>query len=95
MAAEERLGKEQDIEMQRTVIIGRVVAVEPAPHHLIDEPPVDPLVEMRRLDAQEKKTEKRAQGDDSPEGPIEGGEPLREGAGGRNFPSRGLVSAAR
>ena len=88
------LREEENVEMKRPVIIRRVVAVEAVLHHLIDEPAVDPLVEVRRLHAQEEKPEERAEGDDRPERPIDPGEPLRErrrGGGGVNFSSRGLA----
>jgi len=42
--------------MQRAVIIGRVVSVEPVLDHLIDEPTVDPFVEVWRLNPKEKKS---------------------------------------
>ena len=93
--AEKRLREEKNVEMKRPVIIRRVVAVEPGLHHLIDEPAVDPLIEMGRLHAQEEEPEQRAEGDDAPERPVDPREPLGERRRGRNFSSRGFVSAAR
>ena len=45
--------------MKRAVIIRRVVAVKPVLHYLIDEPAVDALVEVRRLDAQKEEAQER------------------------------------
>ena len=64
--AEERLREEENVEMQRPVIIGRVVSVETVLHHLIDEPAVDPFVEMRRFYAEKEKPEERARARRSP-----------------------------
>ena len=96
--AEERLREEENVEMERPVIIRRVVAVEPGPPHLVDEPAVDPLVEVRRLHAQQQEAQERAQRDDAPRRPVHLREPLPEGSGGAarfSFSSRGLGSAAR
>ena len=95
MPAEERLREEENVEMKRPVIIRRVVAVEPVLHHLIDEPAVDPLVEVRRLHAEEEKPEQRSEGDNAPKRPVDLREPLRERRLGVSFSSRGFVSAAR
>src|SRR3954447_11659220 len=54
VSAEERLGNEKDIKVEGPVIMGRVVAIEAVLDHLVDEPAVDPLVEMRRFDGKEK-----------------------------------------
>jgi len=37
---------------------------------LIDKPPVDSFVEMRRLDAEQKKTQENSQPKDQPHDPI-------------------------
>src|SRR4051812_33787453 len=41
VAAEQGLANKENVEVERAVIIGRVVAVEPSLDHLIDEPAVD------------------------------------------------------
>ena len=88
--------EKENVEMERPVIIRRIVAVESGLHHLVDEPAVDPLVEVRRLHAQEEEAEERAESDDPPESPVEPGEPLPERRRGRlNFSSRGFLSAVR
>src|SRR6476619_4671295 len=56
--------------MEWPVIIRRVVAIEPVLDHLVDEPAVDPFVEVRRLHSEEEKPEDRGQPDDQPRGPI-------------------------
>ncbi len=98
MASEEGLGNEQDVEVKRPVVVRRIVTVKTGLHHLVDEPAVDPLVEMRRLDAQEEEPEHGPEGDDPPERPIGPGQPLGKRWGrrrGLNFSSRGFLSAAR
>ena len=56
--------------MKRPVIIRRIVSVEPVLDHLIDEPAVDPLVEMRRLHPEEEDAQNGAERDDQPRRPI-------------------------
>ena len=50
MAAEKRLRQEDSVKMQRPVVVCRVVVVVSVRRHLVGEPPVHPLVKMRRLD---------------------------------------------
>src|ERR1041384_5873715 len=50
VAAEQRLANKENVEVERPVIIRRVVTIESILDHLIDEPAVDSLVEMGRLD---------------------------------------------
>src|SRR5438132_1818852 len=69
--------------MQRSVVIGRVVSIEPVLDHLIDEPTVDPFVEMRRFDPKQKKSKKDRKPEDQP------WRPTRFGDGG--FPSFNLT----
>ena len=83
--AEKRLREEKNVEMKRPVIIRRVVAVEPGLHHLIDEPAVDPLIEVRRFHAQEEEPEQRAEGDDAPERPVDPRATARRAAAGPQF----------
>src|SRR5687768_12205109 len=78
VSAKQRLENEENVEVERAVIIRRVVAVETVLHHLVDKPPVDALVEMRRLDAEEEEPEKRAQADDHPRRPIDMGGPTEQ-----------------
>src|SRR5205823_2502363 len=63
MSPEQCLTKEENVKMERAVIVRRVVAVKAVLHHLIDEPAVDPLVEMRRLHLKEDEPEKGAERD--------------------------------
>ena len=48
------------------MIVLWIVAVKAVGTHLIDEPAVDPLVEMRRLDIQPPEPEKRRQQENRP-----------------------------
>ena len=48
------------------MVVRRIVPVKPRLHHLIDEPPVDALVEMRWLDAEEEKTQENCEPEDEP-----------------------------
>ena len=70
--------------MKRAVIVRRVVAVETVLHHLIDEPAVDALVEMRRLDPEEEEPEKGGQRDDHPGRPIDRGGALVRASASRS-----------
>ena len=49
--------EQKNVKVKRPVIIGRVVTVKPVLHHLIDEPAVDALVEVRWLDTQEEEAQ--------------------------------------
>src|SRR5262245_13570976 len=64
VASKQTLKEQENVKMKRTVIIGRVVTVKPVLHHLIDEPAVDALVEVRWLDAQEEEAQERRQRED-------------------------------
>ena len=75
ISPEQSLRKEEHVKVQRPVIIGRIVFVETGLHHLIDEPAVDPFVEMRRLDPEQEQAKKRAERDDQPRRPIDFGGP--------------------
>ena len=66
-----RLRKEENVEMERAVIIRRVVPVKAVLDHLIDEPAVDPLVEMRRLHPEQEKAQEGGERDDRPGHPID------------------------
>src|ERR1043166_7203976 len=70
VAAEQRLANKENVEVERPVIIRGVVAIEPVLDHLIDEPAVDSLVEMGRLDSEQEKPEERAEPHDYPRRPI-------------------------
>ena len=67
--AEKRLADQENIEMKRAVVIRGVVAVEAALYHLVDEPAVDPFVEVGRLDAEQEKAEESAEAHDDPSAP--------------------------
>src|SRR5947209_16351958 len=56
--------------MQRTVVIRRVIFVEAGFDDLIDEPPVDPFIEMGRLHPEEKKSQESGESDDEPGHPL-------------------------
>src|SRR5262249_43830247 len=64
IASKQTLKQQENVKVKRAVIVGWVVAVKPVLHHLIDEPAVDALVEMGRLDAQEEKAQERCQHED-------------------------------
>ena len=49
MPAEQGLREEDSVEMQRAVVVIRVVAVETARRHLVRKPTVDSLIKVRRL----------------------------------------------
>ncbi len=74
ISSEQRLRQEENVKMQGPVIIGRVVFVIAVLDHLIDEPAVDALVEVRRLDPEEKEAEEGSQCDNQPRCPIGLGE---------------------
>ncbi len=61
--------------MKRAVIVGRVVSIEPVFHHLIDEPAVDALIEVRWLDPNRKKRRNAAECEDQPRHPVCSREP--------------------
>src|SRR4051794_16387585 len=99
VAAEQGLANKENVEVKRPVIIGRVVAIEPVLDHLIDEPAIDSLVEMGRLDPEQEKPEERAKAHDYPRRPIDfpaPGDPLIYPCtdGGRRNQWRGLGDAA-
>ena len=54
----------ENVKVKRPVIIGRVVTVKSVFHHLIDEPAVDALVEVRWLDTQEEEAQQCCQRED-------------------------------
>ncbi len=64
--AKQSLREQEDVKMKRPVIIRRVVFVEPVFHHLIDKPAVDSFVEMRWLDAEQKKTQENSKPKNQP-----------------------------
>ena len=64
ISAKQTLRIAQNVKVKRTVIIGRVVTVKPVLHHLIDEPAVDALIEVRWLDTQEEEAQERGQRED-------------------------------
>src|SRR4051812_11598055 len=68
---QQSLANKENIEVERPVIIRRVISVEPVLDHLIDEPAVDSLVEMRGLDPEEEKPEERPEPNDYPRRPID------------------------
>jgi hypothetical protein len=75
--------------VKRAVIIRRVVSVKAVFDHLIDEPAVDSLVKMRRLHAEQEKTQDGAERDDRPRRPVNCGGALFKigeefGAAGKN-----------
>src|SRR4051794_12468166 len=85
--------------MERPVIIRRIVFIEPALDHLIDEPAVDSLIEMGRFDPEQEKPEKCAEPDDHPRRPIDlaaAGDPFIDPRAdrGRRNQWRGLGDAA-
>jgi hypothetical protein len=53
------------------MIIRRVVFVITGLDHLIDEPAVNSLVEMRRLNSEQENSQERAKSDDEPRRPID------------------------
>ena len=57
VASEKGLAEENRVEMERSMIVGRIVMVKAVDPHLVGEPPVDALVEMRRLDIQQDRAE--------------------------------------
>ncbi len=59
-AAEERLREEQDVEMKRPVKIRGIVVIEALSGHLVDEPAVHALVEMRRLEIEQARRKAKA-----------------------------------
>ena len=61
VASKQTLKQQENVKVKRTVIIGRVVTVKPVLHHLIDEPAVDALVEVRWLDTQKEEAQERCQ----------------------------------
>src|SRR5207244_11475539 len=74
IAAEQCLRKQEHVKMKRAVIIRRIVFVETGLDHLIDKPAVDALIEMRRLHAEQKESQKRREADDDPRHPFAFGE---------------------
>src|ERR1051326_6802518 len=56
--------------MKGTVIVRRVIAVNPLLHHLIDKPAVDSFVEMRRFDPEKEHSQRGAETENQPEGPV-------------------------
>src|SRR4030095_5302816 len=56
--------------MKRTVIIRRVIAIKAILDHLIDEPAVDPFVEMRRFYVEKKHPQNGGETDNQPEHPV-------------------------
>src|SRR4051812_6597668 len=98
VSTQKSLGEEKNIEMERAVIIRRVVTVEAVFDHLVHEPPVDSLIEMGRFDPEKEEPEKGAERNDRPGSPIDRPgsvyEAVQPGAkSGRNR-WRGLRSAA-
>ena len=73
--------------MKRTVVIGGVVFIESVPEHLIDEPPVDSFIEMRRLHSEQQKPQERGETDDEPRRPLAFSE--------RVFPSVDVIAEER
>ena len=59
MPPQQRLREEQHIEMERPVVVRWVVMVESRPRHLVHEPAIHPLVEMRRLHPQQHESQHR------------------------------------
>ena len=55
---------EQDIEVKRSVVVGRVVGVVPGIRHLVAEPPIDSFVEMRRFYVQLREADNRSKQQD-------------------------------
>src|ERR1051326_42438 len=53
--AKQALENQQDIEVKRPVVIGRVISVKSVLHHLIDEPSVDALIKVWPLLSEQKK----------------------------------------
>ena len=53
ITSEKGLRQEKGIKVQGSMVVGRIVAKVTGPLHLIGEPPVNPLIEMRRLDVKE------------------------------------------
>ena len=64
ISAKQTLREQQNVKVQRPVVIGRVVSVKPIMHDLIHKPAIDAFIEMRRLDTQQKKTQERGQPQD-------------------------------
>src|SRR6266480_4957233 len=56
--------------MKGTVIIRRVIAIKAILDHLIDEPTVDPFVEMRRFYSEEQDPQRGGEAENQPEHPI-------------------------
>ena len=54
ISSEKGLRQEEKIKVQRSMVVRRIVAEIARPLHLIGEPPVDALVEMRRLDVKKR-----------------------------------------
>ncbi len=73
VAPEQCLREEENVEMERAVIIRRVVPVEAVLGHLIDEPAVDSLVEVGRLHPEQEKAQEGGERDDRPGHPIDFG----------------------
>ena len=62
--AKQTFRQQQDIKVQRPVVIRRIVSVKPIMHDLIHKPAIDAFIEMRRLDTQQKKTQERCEPQD-------------------------------
>src|SRR5881227_4310809 len=70
ISAKQGLREQQNVKMKRPVIIRRVVFIEPVFHHLVDKPAVDSFVEMRWLDAKEKKAQENGEPKNQPRRPT-------------------------
>ena len=66
----EGLGEEEDVEVKGAVIIRGVVVIEPGVGHLVDEPSVDALVKVGRLDGEPCETNRGGEEENGDGGPL-------------------------